>query len=312
MLKQQLTKNKNTIRASLSFLVVLLIPILLACQNRTTDPYVLPTESAPVISPTSIPYSFPWLEDTLSVQTLQNRINVPAGFNRKTYPLNSFGDYLRNLPLKEGTPEVLLFDGTKKYNQSAHAAVFNIDVGKKDLQQCADAVMRLRAEFLWATKQEDQIAFNFTSGDRCDWKRWKSGERPIVNGNKVTWEKKSGIDGTYKNFKSYLQMVFNYAGSLSLSCELNAKKLWSEIESGDVIIKGGTPGHAVIVMDVVVDNHGNKLFLLAQSYMPAQEIQLLKNPNNASLSPWYKVDEIGDRLITPEYYFLSGSLMCFP
>lgn len=38
-----------------------------------------------------------------------------------------------------GTP-VKLFNGNLKRNQQAHFGILNIDVGKKDLQQCADAV----------------------------------------------------------------------------------------------------------------------------------------------------------------------------
>jgi hypothetical protein len=41
---------------------------------------------------------------------------------------------------------VLLYSGNKKYRQDIHAEVLNIDVSKKDLHQCADAVMRLRAD----------------------------------------------------------------------------------------------------------------------------------------------------------------------
>lgn len=46
------------------------------------------------------------------------------------------------------------------------AAVIDIDVEKRDLQQCADAVMRLRAEWLWSIGTKDRIAFNYTGGGR--------------------------------------------------------------------------------------------------------------------------------------------------
>ena len=56
---------------------------------------------------------------------------------------------------------------------------------------------------------------------------------------------------------------------------------------GDVFIKGGSPGHAVTIVDIAINPKTNKkVFLLAQSYMPAQEIKILKNPNNSELSPW--------------------------
>jgi hypothetical protein len=85
-----------------------------------------------------------------------------------------------------------------------------------------------------------------------------------------------------------------------------------DIKAGDVFIRGGTPGHAVIVLDVAINREsGKKIFLLAQSYMPAQEIHILNNPNREDLSPWYEED-FGDELITPQYTFTNNELMRFP
>ena len=50
---------------------------------------------------------------------------------------------------------------------------------------------------------------------------------------------------------------------------INSKEL-SEMQIGDVFIRGGSPGHCVIVVDMAVHQEtGEKLFMLAQSYMPA-------------------------------------------
>jgi len=54
---------------------------------------------------------------------------------------------------------------------------------------------------------------------------------------------------------------------------------------------------------------GQKLFLLAQSYMPAQETQILKNPNNSALSPWYELKN--ETLETPEWTFEPSDLRRF-
>mgnify|MGYP000471731144 CR=1 FL=1 len=85
-----------------------------------------------------------------------------------------------------------------------------------------------------------------------------------------------------------------------------------EIEIGDVFIKGGFPGHAVIVVDMAINKtNQEKVFLLAQSYMPAQELQILKNPNNQEISPWYRVSEISGELRTPEWTFKKTDLKRF-
>nr|MBP7510689.1 hypothetical protein [Bacteroidia bacterium] len=84
------------------------------------------------------------------------------------------------------------------------------------------------------------------------------------------------------------------------------------IEIGDVFIKGGSPGHAVIVVDMAVENESNnKIFLLAQSYMPAQSVHVVVNPNNESISPWYSLKEIDSKLDTYEWIFSKNELMRF-
>ena len=52
--------------------------------------------------------------------------------------------------MKPANAPVLIYTGAQKWRQDVHAAVIDIDVGRRDLQQCADAIMRLRAEWLFA------------------------------------------------------------------------------------------------------------------------------------------------------------------
>lgn len=216
---------------------------------------------------------------------------------------NSFADWLQNVPLKAGHPEVMLYNGSPKRNQSAHYAVLDIDAGNKDLQQCADAVMRMRAEYLLSIGKIDDIHFKFTNGFNCTYSKWREGYRVNVSGNNVTWIKSAQRDTSYATFRKYMDMVFNYCGSKSLSGELKPVPDLNAIKAGDVFIYGGFPGHAVIVMDVATNAKGEKAFMLAQSYMPAQDIQILQNPAHKEYSPWYKLNEIGDKLYTPEWTF---------
>ena len=105
-------------------------------------------------------------------------------------------------------------------------------------------------------------------------------------------------------------MVFAYAGSLSLSKEMK-KVNFKEMQIGDVLIQGGSPGHAVIVVDMALKlDTREKLFLLAQSYMPAQEIHILKNPEEPEISPWYRLNQ-DDQINTPEWRFNKEDLKRF-
>ncbi len=131
----------------------------------------------------------------------------------------------------------------------------------------------------------------------------------LING-KPTWVQSKPASNTPQDLWSYLELIFTYCGTLSLSREL-VKIPLSQMEVGDVFIKGGSPGHAVLISDMAINTStGEKIFLLMQSYMPAQEIQLLKNNDNPKMSPWYSEKQAA-LLSTPEWDFTGNQLMRF-
>jgi hypothetical protein len=236
---------------------------------------------------------YPWKSpaDRASAGTLQERIAPPADFNRVAVAPESWGAWLRGLPLKPAGAPVLLFSGAPKWRQDVHAAVIDIDVGSRDLQQCADAIMRLRAEWLFAAGRKADIGFNYTDGRRR------------------AFASRRGSD--YASFRKYMDLVFAYAGTYSLEHELKPVPP-SDIQIGDVFIKGGFPGHAVLVADMAENEQtGERRFLLIQSYMPAQEMHVLKNPGAPDGSPWYPAAFSGD-LVTPEWTFSRDALRRWP
>ncbi len=83
----------------------------------------------------------------------------------------SFGYFIENFKLKPYGSQIVKYDGTPISTQHLHQAVFDIDTGNKDLQQCADAVIRMRAEYLYKEKKFNEIKFHFTSGDLLSWRR---------------------------------------------------------------------------------------------------------------------------------------------
>jgi hypothetical protein len=171
--------------------------------------------------------------------------------------------------------------------------------------------MRLRAEYQFKEKKYEEIQFHFTNGFLANYSRWKEGERISVKGNDVKWYTGGQEDASYKSFRKYMDMVFSYAGTLSLNKELS-KKLVEDLAIGDVFIQGGSPGHAVVVVDAAVHETSNeKIFLIAQSYMPAQDIHIIKKNRNLVYGPWYSTSEIQDELITPEWRFSAQDLKSF-
>ncbi|MBK7885617.1 MAG: hypothetical protein IPJ81_18865 [Chitinophagaceae bacterium] len=255
-------------------LIIFFILASIACNSKTPEKLLI-TDSATNNTKT--------LSASLNYNAV-NEIPLPGGYTRKKYEPQSFSAWLQHVSVKKDKT-VYLYDGRKKNNQLAQYAVLDISVGNKDLQQCADAVMRLRSEYLFDKKKYDSIEFFDNAGTA--YKFSKPYER--------------------NNFNNYLNRVFGMCGSASLAKQLNTKSDFAAIEAGDVIIRGGFPGHAVIVMDVAVNGEGKKLYLLAQSYMPAQDIHVLINPSNDDLSPWYEVND-DEKVVTPEYVFTKNEL----
>lgn len=300
------------------FILSLTVICSVSCTNKSAEDTaaLVVTETTPVptvidIIPDNIVSPEAVEEENISIivpsgMTMETRILAPKGYNRVEVSSDSFAQFLRSYPLKEYGSKVLLYDGSEKYNQNVHVSVFALPLENYDLQQCADSVIRMYAEYYYSTGQYDKIAFHYTNGFLAEYSKWREGQRIKVDGNDVYWVVGSGYDDSYDCFVSYLKNVFTYAGTLSMNSESKEISL-SESESGDVFLYGGSPGHVVMIVDVCINENGEKAFLLAQGYMPAQEFHILVNENHIE-DPWYYEHEITYPFVTPEYVFDEGSL----
>jgi hypothetical protein len=233
----------------------------------------------------------------VKAERVLDRFHPPAGYLQCNVSQGSFSEWLGVLPLKPAGTHTLTYRGDIARTDAFTAAVVDISVGVQDLQQCADAVMRLRGEYLYHQKEYKAIVFNFTGGFRCDYVHYAEGYRY----HNDRWVLRASRDYGYKTFMEYMNMVFTYAGTVSLQKELEAVTDVNSLKAGDIFIRGGSPGHCLIVLDVVENSRHRKLFLLAQSFMPAQNIQIVQ----ADGSPWFSLDKPANipygELISPVY-----------
>ncbi|MBT2557514.1 DUF4846 domain-containing protein [Hymenobacter sp. ISL-91] len=295
------------------------MPLLLSCTSPGTDSVAggLPAEQplvavadapAPLVPPA--PGVYAWLPTGRyrASQTVVARFAPPAGYKRMAVAAGSFGQWLRYLPLLPAGTPVKLYNGQPKDRQDVHAAVLDMDVGQRDLQQCADAVIRLRAEYLFS-QNPDQVHFHLTSGDDIGFRDWYSGRGFRVQGDAVLPAARHAEAPSHANFRRYLDQIFTYAGTLSLSKELQPTPL-AQVQAGDVLIRGGSPGHAVLVLDVAEQPAtGRRVVLLAQSYMPAQQMHVLTNLyDDSGLGAWFYLDPQQERVGTPEWTFRNTEL----
>lgn len=285
--------------------------LLLCCSSPKAESETTGTTNPPPLNITEgTQNTYPWLTAGRynPRQTVAARFLPPKGYQRVELMPGSFGNWLRYLPLlPSGTP-VKLYNGQPKNRQDVHAAVLDLDVGTRDLQQCADAVIRLRAEYQFS-QDPNQVHFHLTSGDDIRFQDWYSGTGFRITGNSAQPAPKSVEQPTHAVLRRYLDQIFTYAGTLSLSRELRPMPL-AQVQPGDVLIRGGSPGHAVLVLDVAVQpGTGRRVALLAQSYMPAQQMHVLNNVwDETELGAWFLLDPRSAQVSTPEWTFRREEL----
>ena len=222
------------------------------------------------------------------VATKIQEIDTPQGFERTE--TTKYGKWIRNINLTEDNI-VYYFDGSKKANQSIHVAVLDLDIGNRDLQQCADACMRIRSEYLFEQKDYSSIKFLFANG------KWSKSFEDYTTKR------------THEAFRSFMNYIYSFANTASLKKQMTTISDINTIEVGDVFVQSGSPyGHAITVMDVCKNERGDKMFMVSQSYMPAQSIEVLVNPENNTA--WYPSNFIDD-LVTPQWTFTKNDLKRF-
>ena len=258
----------------------------------------VPVAAAPVID--TQPY--PWHADAslgalAAVDHLDQRFEAPAGFERITLEPGSFGAWLRKLPLAAADTPVRAYDGRvlHRVGHPGIVAVTTLDIGKADLQQCADAVMRLHAEWKWSRGEKD-MSYRAAAGTPMPYARWERGERVVQNGNAISWQQRGRASvNDHASFRTYLDAVFAWSNTVALSRQ--AKPVTrEELRPGDFMILPGNPGHTVLVLDMAKDRAGHVVVLLGQSYMPAQSFQVLRpDPSHA----WFDIDPAAEGVQTP-------------
>lgn len=225
------------------------------------------------------------LQKSLDFSTIKN-LSLPSGFSRVEIVANSFGDYLLNLPLKPQGTDVLTYNNNIPSTNQTAFAVIDLPVGNKDLLQCADAIMCLRAKYLYQQKRKNEIVFPFVSGFKCDYNTYTQGYRFDVKTNK--WVQKSQVADNEAIFEKYLELVYTYASTISLSKSLKNVNNTNDLQIGDVFIKAGSPGHCFLVVDKCKNDKNEVKYAILQGFMPAQSMHLLKNNTGTH---WFSPNE---------------------
>lgn len=237
--------------------------------------------------------AYPWLEDwpaaPPSTVSLEARFPPPAGFTRVSVAPDTFAAWLRTLPLYPHRTQVLAFDGQPLSRPAL--AVVALDVGRRNVQQCADSILRLHAEYLWSRGLGRRAAYHFTSGDRSAFADWAAGERFRVKGAKVQRISGGPRGAGHSAYREWLMHLFTYAGTQSLRFDSDPVAD-RPLEAGDFFVQPGGPGHAVMILDIAEDANGRRVGLVGQGFMPAEDLHVLKAQGSADLDgAWFSLPD---------------------
>ena len=216
------------------------------------------------------------------------RFSTPMGFERLPAAPGSFAAFLRHLPLRaDGTP-VKNFRGQifKKSTDPTVAAVIDLDLHQKKLEQCMDVLQRFYAEYLITQSRFGEIKFSLPDKSLLAWFDWRDGWRPQRDGGEFPLNKTAPIDSSRASFEAYLREIFYYSGTETAYFGLE-KISPLQIDIGDMLIKRGRRGHAVMIVDLAVNKSGDKIAIFAQGDTPACEPYILKLKDG---SPWFSLD----------------------
>lgn len=232
--------------------------------------------------------TYPWHGELPVARSVASLEAPPEGFVRVVPEKGSFGAWLAGLPLLPGEQAVHRFDGVElvKAGDPRVAAVADLDVGARDLQQCADSILRLHAEWLWSLGRADELAPKLTDGTVAPWKRWRQGERLVLQGKRVVWQPRAKADGSRAAFRAWLDAVFTWAGTLSLTASLPMPKP-AELHAGDLFVAADPKayGHAVLLLEVAAHPDGRRVARVGQGFLPAQQFHVLKGSAGSSWLP---------------------------
>jgi hypothetical protein len=246
---------------------------------------------------------YPWLADAgelPELKPLQDRFAPPEGFTRVEVVEGSFPAWLRGLPIRSDRSTVLSYRGDELSRPAA--AIVMMDVGKRDLQQCADSAIRLHAEWLWSAERADEARYHFTSGHETKWSDWVAGERFKVSGSSVERQRGSARSNTHATYRTWLDQVFMFAGTRSLAKDSDSVATDAELQAGDFFVQGGSPGHAVVILDIAQDASGRRLALMGQGFMPAEDFHVLRWHGMAVDGVWFPLPTTRDgEIATPSW-----------
>jgi len=245
---------------------------------------------------------YPWLAELVDSQvpliSLAQRYPTPRGYQRVDTAKNPYARWLRTIPIRTDRTNVLSYRGRPLARPAS--AIVMLDVGTRDLQQCADSALRLHAEYLWHRGLGTKAKYHFTSGQLSSFSGWLAGDRFKIAGHRLEKRRGKPRSRAHKTYRQWLTHLFIYAGTQSLRFDSEPVGT-RKIEGGDFFVQPGGPGHAVVVLDVAENKSGERIALIGQGFMPAEDFHVLQSSGTVD-QVWFHLPRATDEAMsTPSW-----------
>ncbi len=219
--------------------------------------------------------------------SIKEHFSPPSGFQRVKVDSGSFAAYLRKLPVVPDTNNVLDFKNRIRIKEgdSSLAAIVPIAISGKRLWQCMDILIALKIEYLKNKNRKQQIEFPLPDGTELSWSEWRNGIRVEFKGANFYKNQIAKYDESSKNFTRYLNTIFSYSNTQTFYHNY-PQQSFAFLKPGDFITKKGKKGHAVLIVDLAINDQNEKVALIGQGDTPACQFYLLKNKDG---SAWFKI-----------------------
>jgi len=218
-------------------------------------------------------------------------------FYRIEVKKNSFADFLRKLSLKKPGSNVVNYRGGvfKSGADTSVAFVVDMDIAGRRLEQCMDILIRLYAEYLWGKKQMANFILPLPGGHWLEWQDWKMGFRPVFKGIDVSMFRSAQPDSSHQSYTAFLNTIYSESHTQQFYHAYQPIER-REVKIGDIIIKKGTKGHAIMIMDLTKNEHGQMMALIGNGDTPACQFFLL---NYKTKNPWIPLNFDQETLTLP-------------
>jgi len=104
---------------------------------------------------------------------------------------------------------------------------------------------------------------------------------------RIAWQKRTAAGQLARQPAPLLDTVYAFASTRSLARELRPVEEMAAAAIGDVFVHPGSPGHAVIIVDLAVDPATAQARAAGPEQHAARDVHILRNTLDPALGAWF-------------------------